>query len=61
MNRRVEYGRIAGTRPRGATSEEDDCLAKELASDEKERASMSWLVDLGRERLGAYADTAPSR
>lgn len=46
---------IAGTRPRGKTSEEDIALAAELIADEKERAEHIMLVDLGRNDVGRIA------
>jgi len=47
---------IAGTRPRGATEEEDRRLADELLADPKERAVHVMLVDLGRNDLGRVCD-----
>ena len=46
---------IAGTRPRGATEEEDQDLAHELLHDIKETAEHRMLVDLGRNDIGKIA------
>jgi anthranilate synthase component 1 len=46
---------IAGTMPRGATPDEDDALAQQLLTDEKERAEHVMLVDLGRNDVGRIA------
>ncbi len=43
---------IAGTRPRGATVEEDQQLEQDLLGDEKELAEHIMLVDLGRNDVG---------
>ncbi|MBF2358420.1 anthranilate synthase component I [Listeria welshimeri] len=47
---------IAGTRRRGATKQEDELLAAELLSDEKELAEHRMLVDLGRNDIGNIAE-----
>ena len=47
---------LAGTRPRGKTDEEDECLKKELLSDEKECAEHNMLVDLGRNDIGKISE-----
>jgi anthranilate synthase component 1 len=43
---------IAGTRPRGATVEEDQRLERELLADQKEIAEHLMLLDLGRNDVG---------
>ena len=47
---------IAGTRPRGASAEEDRRIAEELLADPKERAEHVMLVDLGRNDLGRVCE-----
>ena len=47
---------IAGTRPRGATPEEDYALEAELLADPKERAEHLMLLDLGRNDVGRVAE-----
>ncbi|MFY2763262.1 anthranilate synthase component I [Arenimonas sp. MALMAid1274] len=46
---------IAGTRPRGATPEQDQALEAELLADPKERAEHLMLIDLGRNDVGRVA------
>ena len=52
---RITLRPIAGTRRRGATSEEDKALSADLLADEKERAEHVMLVDLGRNDVGRVA------
>ncbi len=47
---------IAGTRPRGATDEEDEALERELLADPKERAEHVMLIDLARNDLGRVCE-----
>jgi anthranilate synthase component 1 len=47
---------LAGTRPRGATPEEDQRLEAELLADPKERAEHLMLLDLGRNDVGRVAE-----
>ena len=63
---RVEEGEvtlrpIAGTRPRGATPEEDQRLAEELLADPKECAEHVMLIDLGRNDVGRVSETGSVR
>lgn len=46
---------IAGTRPRGATPEEDKALEQDLLADKKELAEHLMLLDLGRNDVGRVA------
>jgi anthranilate synthase component I len=48
---------LAGTRPRGATPEEDLRLEQELLADPKERAEHVMLIDLARNDIGRIAET----
>jgi anthranilate synthase component 1 len=47
---------IAGTRPRGKTTEQDAALAEELLADPKELAEHLMLIDLGRNDIGRVAE-----
>jgi anthranilate synthase component 1 len=48
----IELRPLAGTRPRGATPEEDSALEASLLADPKERAEHVMLIDLGRNDVG---------
>ena len=48
---------LAGTRPRGATPEQDLALEAELKADPKERAEHVMLIDLARNDIGRIAKT----
>lgn len=52
QNGRLTTFPVAGSRPRGATDEEDLALERELLADEKELSEHNMLVDLGRNDLG---------
>ncbi|WP_448508581.1 anthranilate synthase component I [Immundisolibacter sp.] len=52
---RVTIRPLAGTRPRGATPDEDQRLADELLADPKERAEHVMLIDLARNDIGRIA------
>ena len=52
---------IAGTRPRGATPEDDRALEADLLADEKERAEHLMLLDLGRNDVGRVAEIGTVR
>lgn len=47
---------LAGTRPRGATPEEDTRIKAELLANEKELAEHNMLVDLGRNDIGKLSE-----
>ncbi|MBN8503710.1 MAG: anthranilate synthase component I [Burkholderiales bacterium] len=54
--RKVTIRPLAGTRPRGATPEQDLALEAELKADPKERAEHLMLIDLARNDIGRIAE-----
>ncbi len=59
--KRVTVRPIAGTRPRGATPDDDAHLEAELRADPKERAEHVMLIDLGRNDVGRVSRTGTVR
>ncbi len=57
FGRTITIRPLAGSRPRGATAEEDARLGEELLADEKERAEHLMLLDLGRNDVGRVVKT----
>ena len=55
--RKITIRPLAGTRPRGATPEQDKAIEQELISDPKERAEHVMLIDLARNDIGRIAKT----
>jgi len=55
-DRDVETRPIKGTRPRGATLDEDNALAAELLASAKDAAELTMIVDLERNDLGRVCD-----
>jgi para-aminobenzoate synthetase component 1 len=56
MGRAVETSPIKGTRPRGATPEDDLALVRALRLSEKERAEHVMIVDLERNDIGMISE-----
>jgi anthranilate synthase component 1 len=55
-DKQVEVRPIAGTRPRGKSTEEDLAFEKDLLADPKELAEHIMLVDLGRNDIGRVCE-----
>ena len=54
-SKKVTIRPLAGTRPRGATPEQDRAAEQELVNDPKERAEHVMLIDLARNDIGRIA------
>ena len=61
FGRQITIRPIAGTRPRGATPDEDRANEAALLADAKERAEHLMLLDLGRNDVGRVARTGTVR
>jgi len=61
FGRQITIRPIAGTRPRGATPDEDRANEASLLADAKERAEHLMLLDLGRNDVGRVARTGTVR
>ncbi|MGA0612489.1 anthranilate synthase component I [Caldimonas sp. KR1-144] len=57
LGEKVTIRPLAGTRPRGATPEQDKLTEAELLADPKERAEHLMLIDLARNDIGRIAQT----
>jgi anthranilate synthase component 1 len=57
----VEVKPIAGTRPRGATEDEDDRMEAEMRLDQKELAEHMMLVDLARNDVARVSESGTRR
>ncbi len=57
QQQKVTIRPLAGTRPRGATAEQDKAIEQELVKDPKEIAEHVMLIDLARNDVGRIAQT----
>ena len=57
--KRINIEAIAGTRPRGITSEEDDIFGQELLTSPKERQEHGLVVDFLRDKLEQWGISSP--